>query len=94
MGLDVLVDRDGAGFFDWLEDHVNRLGVDHQVCIAHVRKNIRNRLRETDGWDWIEAGIWKLLTELPEGGGRKFARHGATDSWRPRADASGELGEK
>ena len=34
---------------------VERLGVDHQVCIAHVRKWVWNRLREIEGWDMVQA---------------------------------------
>ncbi len=30
---------------------VEHLGMEHQVCIAHVRKNVRNRLGEIEGWD-------------------------------------------
>ncbi len=51
-----------------------RLGVEHQVCIAHVRKNVWNRLEDIEGWDWHRAMIWRLLTELPEDGGRKLLR--------------------
>ena len=51
---------------------VEHLGVDHQVCIAHVRKWVRNRLREIEGWDWYRSRIWLLMTELPQGGGREL----------------------
>ena len=51
---------------------VERLGVDHQVCIAHVMKWVWNRLREMDGWDWYRSRIWSLMTELPRGGGREL----------------------
>ena len=52
-----------------------RLGVEHQVCIAHVRKNVWNRLEDIDGMGLAaEAMIWRLLTELPEDGGRKLLR--------------------
>ena len=51
---------------------VEHLGVDHQVCIAHVRKNVANRLKKVDGWEWYRSRIWELLTELPEGGGREL----------------------
>ena len=51
---------------------VGRLGVDHQVCIAHVRKWVWNRLREINGWDWYRSRIWNLMTELPMGGGREL----------------------
>ena len=51
---------------------VERLGLDHQVCIAHVRKWVWHRLREIANWDWYKARIWRLLSELPEGGGREL----------------------
>ena len=59
---------------------VERLGVDHQslprarhgVCIAHVRKNVHNRLERIKGWEWYKARIWMLLSELPEWGGREL----------------------
>ena len=44
---------------------VERLGIDHQICTAHVRKRAWNRLAGIDGWDWIKARIWRLLTALP-----------------------------
>ena len=55
---------------------VERLGVDHQslprarhgVCVAHVHKNVKNRLGEIEGeeWDYYKERIWWLLTELPQ----------------------------
>ena len=51
---------------------VEHLGVDHQVCIAHVRKWVWNRLREIDGWDWYKSRIWLLLAGLPREGGREL----------------------
>ena len=44
---------------------VERLGIERQICIAHVRKRARNRLDGMDGRDWVKARIWRLLTELP-----------------------------
>ena len=51
---------------------VEHLGVEHQVCIAHVRKNVRNRLDDIEGWDWYKDRIWHLMAELPQGGGREL----------------------
>ena len=48
---------------------VEHLGVDHQVCIADVRKWVWNRLSEVAGWDWCKARIWRLLSELGQDGG-------------------------
>ena len=44
---------------------VERLGIDHQICIAHVRERAWNRLVWIDRRDWVKARIWRLLTELP-----------------------------
>ena len=51
---------------------VERLGVDHQVCIAHVRKWVWNRLREIHGWDRYKQKIWLLMTEMSMKGGREL----------------------
>ena len=53
---------------------VERLGIEHQICIAHVRKRAWNRLDWIDGWDWIKARIWRLLTELPFDGDLELPR--------------------
>ena len=94
VGIDLLVERDSAGFMDWLSDYARELGVraivsddlstykpvaeelglEHQVCLAHVRKNVSRRLYEIEGWDWHRARIWQLLSELPEGGGAELLR--------------------
>ena len=44
---------------------VERLGVDHQICIAHAKKRVWNRFDRIDGWDWGKARVRRLLTELP-----------------------------
>jgi len=48
---------------------VEELGVEHQVCLAHVSKNVKRRLKETVGWDKEKAQIGELLKELPREGG-------------------------
>ena len=53
---------------------VRRLGVEHQICAAHVKKWARNRLDKIDGWDWVKARIWWLLTELPFDGDLELLR--------------------
>ena len=53
---------------------VERLGVDHQICAAHVKKRARKRLDRIDGRDWVKARIWRLLTELPPSGGLDLLR--------------------
>lgn len=51
---------------------VERLGVEHQVCLAHVRKNVSVRLDGIKGYDEYKDRIWKLLDELDESGGRRL----------------------
>ena len=53
---------------------VERLGIDHQICIAHARKWAWNRLDGIDVWDWVKARIWRLLTELPFDGDLELLR--------------------
>ena len=51
---------------------VEHFGVDHQVCIAHVRKNVWNRLGWIEGWERYKNRIWWLMTDLPQWGGREL----------------------
>ena len=53
---------------------VERLGLDHQICIARVRKRARKRLDWIDGWDSVKARIWRRLTDLPPSGGLELPR--------------------
>ena len=53
---------------------VERMGLERQICIAHVRKRAWNRLDWIDGWDWVKARIWRLLTELPFDGDVELPR--------------------
>ena len=53
---------------------VEQLGLDHQICIAHVLKWAWNRLGKKEEWDWIKTWIWKLLKELPLDGGLELLR--------------------
>ena len=75
---------------------VRRLGVDHQICAARVKKRAWNRLDKIDVWDWIKARIWKLLTELPFDWNLEFlrlervARDGEENLRRPRVELSGK----
>ena len=75
---------------------VRRLGIDHQICIAHVRKRAWNRFDGIDGWDWVKARIWRLLTELPFDGDvellrlERMVRDGDATLRRMRVDLSGK----
>ena len=68
LGVEALVSDDLRTY----KPVVERLGLEHQVCVAHVRKNVRRRLHEIEGWEWHKAQIWRLLMELDYAGGREL----------------------
>lgn len=51
---------------------VEELGVEHQVCLAHVRKNVNRRLKEIEGWEREKEKIRTLIQELPPDGGKEL----------------------
>lgn len=51
---------------------VEELGVEHQVCLAHVRKNVTRRLKDIEGWVWAKGKIRALMQDLPLNGGREL----------------------
>ena len=75
---------------------VRRLGLDHRICVAHVKKRAWNRPYKIDGWDWVKARIWRLLTELPFDGDlellrlERAVRDGDATLRRPRVGLSGK----
>ena len=48
--------------------------MNHQICLAHVKKNVWNRLKRIEGWDWIKTRIWQLLSDLPDWGGHELLK--------------------
>ena len=60
-GVEAMVTDDLSAY----KPAVDRLGIDHQICVAHVRKRAWNRLDRIDGWDWVKARIWRLLADTP-----------------------------
>ena len=51
---------------------VDKLGLEHHVCVAHVRKNAARRLRRVKDWrDW-KSRLRNLLDELPDDGGKRL----------------------
>ncbi len=68
LGVEVIVSDDLSTY----KPVVERLGVEHQVCPAYVRKNVWVRLDGIKGWDGYKARIWGMLGELPESGGREL----------------------
>ena len=65
LGVKVMVSDDLATYKPVVEE----LGVEHQVCLAHVRKNVRRRLKEIAGWEPEKEKIKELVQELPKEGG-------------------------
>ena len=53
---------------------VERLGIERQICAAHVKKRAWNRLDRIEGRDWTKARICPLLTELPFDGDVELLR--------------------
>lgn len=51
---------------------LEELGVEHQVCLAHVRKNVVRRLKGIEGWGKVKEKIRALLQELPPDGGKEL----------------------
>ena len=70
LGVKAIVSDDLSAY----KSVVEKLGLEHQICLAHVRKNVSRRLGEIEGWDWYKARIWLLLNELPESGGAELMR--------------------
>jgi transposase-like protein len=52
----------------------HELGVAQQICLAHVRKWVANRLRTIPGWDEEKALVRQLVRELPTDGGDRLLR--------------------
>jgi transposase-like protein len=65
LGVKVIVSDDLATYKPVVEE----LGVEHQVCLAHVRKNVKRRLKEIEGWEPEKAKVAELLQELSREGG-------------------------
>ena len=52
---------------------VEELGLEHQVCVGHVKKNVWNRIKGLDDeWERFRKRIWELLDEFPELGGSEL----------------------
>lgn len=64
LGVQVLVTDDLNTYKPVAEE----LGVGHQVCLAHVRKWVTNRLKEVAGWEEEKALVQQVVRELPQNG--------------------------
>lgn len=68
LGVKVIVSDDLATYKPVVEE----LGIEHQVCLAHVKKNVAKRLAKLEVMEEEKEKIWKLLTELAEDGGKEL----------------------
>lgn len=66
LGVEVLVTDDLATYKPVAE----RLGVQHQVCVAHVRKNVTRRLKQLPGQDAVKEAVRELVRDFPPWGER------------------------
>lgn len=66
LGVQVLVTDDLSTYKPVAE----RLGLQHQVCIAHVRKNVTKRLRKLPGQDAVKDAVRELVRDFPPWGER------------------------
>ena len=66
LGVEVLVTDDLSTYKPVRE----RLRVQHQVCIAHVRKNVTKRLRKLPGQEPVKAAVRELVRDFPPWGER------------------------
>jgi len=70
LGVEVLVTDD----LNTYKPVSHQLGLAQQVCLAHVRKWVANRLRAIRGWEEEKALIRQLARELPVDGGDRLLR--------------------
>lgn len=66
LGVEVLVTDDLSTY----KPVVQGLKVQHQVCIAHVRKNVTKRLRKLPGQDAVKELVRELVRDFPPWGER------------------------
>lgn len=70
LGVQALVTDDLATYKPVSE----ALGLPQQVCLAHVRKWVSNRLKRIVGWEKEKALIQEVVRELPSQGGDRLLR--------------------
>ena len=51
---------------------VDGLGLEHRVCVVHVRKNVARRLRKAKGWGEWKSRLRNLLDKLPDDGSKRL----------------------
>ena len=70
LGVEVLVTDD----LNTYKPVIQQLGLPQQVCLAHVRKWVANRLRSIQGHEDERALVRQLVRDLPADGGDRLLR--------------------
>jgi len=65
VGAKVVVTDDLATYRPAAEE----LGLEHQVCLPHVRRNAARRMREIQGYEEVKEKLRQILKDLPADGG-------------------------
>ena len=68
LGVKVIVSDDLSTYKPVVEE----LGIEHQVCLAHVKKNVAKRLAKIEVMEEEKEKLKKLLVELPDDGGEEL----------------------
>lgn len=68
LGVQVLV-TDDLGSYKPVSE---ALGLPQQLCLAHVRKWVTNRLKGIEGWEGEKALIREIVGSLPADGGQRL----------------------
>ena len=68
LGAQVVVTDDLATYRPAVEE----LGLEHQVCLTHARRNIARRLREIEGHDAAKEKLRQIMKDLPFDGGQQL----------------------
>jgi len=68
LGVEVVMTDDLATYRPVLEE----LGVEQQLCLAHVRKNLARRLRRIEGYEREKEKLREIVKELAPDGGEQL----------------------
>jgi transposase-like protein len=66
LGAEMLVTDDLSTY----KPVAQRLGLKHQICLTHVRKNVTKRLKKLSGQEAVKDAVRDIIKELPPWGDR------------------------
>ena len=70
LGIDILVERDGDGFANWLKGYVERLGV--EAVVTDDLSTYNPAVAKCERLVRMESRLRGLLDELPDDGGKRL----------------------